>query len=121
MKIKKQLPNDFSGTLVAHMKRKKCSVEKLAELSLVGEKTIQRMRNDENYQVSLENIIAICIGLQLEEEFSYDLIKKAGYSFRETEQHIIYELLIRNCYMHSIHYCNEILMENNMKPLGTMK
>lgn len=119
VKIKKSLPVQFSKTLVAHMKMKHCTVEKLAELSLIGPKTIQRMRNEEDYPITIEHVVSLCIGLQLYPMFSKDLIKKAGLGFKGTEKHITYELLINSCYNESIHYCNEILESNDFAPLGT--
>ncbi|MBU5300473.1 helix-turn-helix transcriptional regulator [Clostridium sporogenes] len=121
LKIRSALPHAFTDTLVAHMKRKHCTVDKLAELSLIGPKTIQRMRNDEDYSATLENVVAICIGLQLHPIFSKDLLKKAGLGFKNTEKQITYQLLIDSCYNESIHYCNEILQGNGFEPLGTEK
>lgn len=119
VKIKNSLPTKFSDTLVAHMKRKHCTVEKLAELSLIGTKTIQRMRNDEDYPITIEHVVALCIGLQLHPVFSKDLMEKAGLKFKCTEKHITYQLLIDSFYNESIHYCNEILRDNDFAPLGT--
>ncbi|MBN2795119.1 MAG: ImmA/IrrE family metallo-endopeptidase [Clostridia bacterium] len=119
VKIKNSLPSEFSMTLKAHMKRKNCSVEKLEELSLIGYKTIQRMRNDENYPVEIEHVVALCVGLQLHPVFSRDLMTKAGKTFKGTELHITYELFINTLYNESIHYCNEILKDNNFSLLGT--
>ena len=42
--------SSFAETLVQLMKERKLSNKKLADLSLVGEKTIQRLRNDEEYK-----------------------------------------------------------------------
>lgn len=79
------------------------------------------MRNDEYYSATLENVVAICIGLQLHPIFSKDLLKKAGLGFKNTEKQITYQLLIDSCYNESIHYCNEILQGNGFEPLGTEK
>ncbi len=119
VKIRNSLPAEFSKTLKAHMKRKGCTVEKLAELSLIGPKTIQRMRNEEDYPVEMHHVVALCVGMQLHPIFSRDLLKKAGKSFKGTELHITYELIIDSLYPESIHYCNEILNDNNLPLLGT--
>jgi len=118
LSIKNSLPNNFSKKLIFHMKRKNCTVEKLAEKALIGVRTIQRIRNDEDYPITMENVVAICIGLQLHPIFSKDLIEKAGLKFKCSEKHIIYELILDSCYNESIHYCNEILRNNNLPTLG---
>jgi hypothetical protein len=60
---------------------------------------------------------AVCIGLQLNPVFSADMIRKSGNTFRATEEHIIYQMLLNSYYQNSIYECNEILQANNCKPL----
>lgn len=115
--IMRSLPAAFSDTLIAHMDRLKITVEKLEEKSLVNARTIQRMRNDERYQPKLGTIVAVCIGLQLSPILSADMIRKSGNTFRATEEHIIYQMLLNSYYQNSIYECNEILQANNCKPL----
>jgi len=115
--IIRSLPATFSDTLIAHMDRLKITVEKLEEKSLVNARTIQRMRNDERYQPKLATIVAVCIGLQLSPILSADMIRKSGNTFRATEEHIIYQMLLNAYYQNSIYECNEILLANNCKPL----
>lgn len=117
--IKKSLPAQFSETLKAHMKRKHCTVEKLTELSLIGPRTIQRIRNDEDYEVTMEHVISLCIGLQLHPVFSKDMLEKAGLRFKGTEKHITYEVFLNSMYTESIHYCNELLQNYDLPLLGT--
>jgi len=112
------LPATFSGTLIAHMDRLEYTVEFLEEKSLVNNKTIQRMRNDDRKQHKLPTVVAVCIGLQLNPVLSADLIKKAGHTFRIDEEHIIYQMLLNSYYQNSIYECNEILRANNCKPLS---
>ena len=117
--IARTLPPTFADTLVAHMKRQKCTVEKLAEHSQVGTKTIQRMRNELDYSTSLGNVVAICIGLQLHPILSMDLVGKAGFTFKQyDEEHVIYQLLLNTKHQSSIYECNEILRANNCNTIG---
>lgn len=115
--IMRSLPATFSDTLIAHMDRLNITVENLEEKSLVNARTIQRMRNDERYQPKLATIVAVCIGLQLSPILSADMIRKSGNTFRATEEHIIYQMLLNSHYQNSIYECNEILLANNCKPL----
>jgi hypothetical protein len=117
--IMRSLPATLSGTLVAHMDRLNLTVEALEEKSLINTKTIQRIRNDERYQPKLATAVALCIGMQLSPILSRDMITKAGISFRISEEHIIYQMLLNSYYQNSIYECNEILRANNFKPLST--
>ncbi len=117
--IMRRLPATLSGTLVAHMDRLNLTVEALEEKSLINTKTIQRIRNDERYQPKLATAVALCIGMQLSPILSRDMISKAGISFRISEEHIVYQMLLNSYYQNSIYECNEILRANNFKPLST--
>ena len=48
----RQLPRLFAESLVQLMREQKMTVEALSDKSLVGVKTIQRLRNDEEYPTS---------------------------------------------------------------------
>ncbi|MBB4825013.1 type I restriction enzyme R subunit [Sporosarcina luteola] len=116
--IRNNLTGSLGDTLVSHMKRKKITVELLSEKSGVGIKTIQRLRNEEGYSTSIQNIIALCIGLQLPPMLSFDLLTKSGHTLRNTEEHNLYYLIITTCYTCSINECNELLRSCNYNLLG---
>jgi sulfur relay (sulfurtransferase) DsrC/TusE family protein len=61
--IMQNLPGGFSGALKSLMTWKGKTVEKLAEDCCLDPKTIQRMRNNEDYETTIETIVAICIAL----------------------------------------------------------
>ncbi len=100
------------------MERLGYSVENLEEKSLISAKTIQRMRNNVKYDAKLPSVVSVCIGLQLNPILSADMIKKAGYTFKIDEEHIIYQMLLHSYYQNSIHECNEVLRSNQYKSLG---
>ena len=56
-------PGAFSETLEQLMKEKKLSNKKLADASLVGERTIQRLRNEEEYPTTVQTVLGLCYGL----------------------------------------------------------
>lgn len=118
-KIQQELAGGFGATLKYHMKRLKVTVEKLEELSLVGYKTIQTMRNNEAVNKSLRNVVAICIGLHLHPLLSEDLIRKSGNAFKSTEEDFVLQFLVHNHYKASIYECNELLTEYDFPELGT--
>ena len=117
--IIKRLPGGFAETLDELIKYRKTTNEKLAEACLISSKTVQRMRNNEDYEPSLETIMALCIGLQLPPVLSDDFIRKSGCSLKNTtELHMTYRFLLNSCYTKSIHDCNEILIKQNFNPLS---
>ena len=75
------------------------------------------MRNDEEIPAKAGNDSGGLHSLQLNPVFSADMIRKSGNTFRATEEHIIYQMLLNSYYQNSIYECNEILQANNCKPL----
>lgn len=106
--IVRGLPVEFSATLAAHMKSAGVTTKILSDTSLVSERTIQRMRQNERYTVSLCTVIAICIGLKLPPLLSFDLLRKGGYSFKRTLEHVGYSGILASHYQCSIYECNEL-------------
>lgn len=112
------LPNSFCGTLKAHMDKADVTVEELAEASLLGVKTIQRMRNDDDRTPKLNSVVAVCIGLHLNPVFSDDLLRKAGIAPRATDEYTAYKCLLSTWYQKEIYECNELLAANGFTLLG---
>ena len=116
----RRYPGSFAETLVALQKERKLSNRQLADASLVGEKTIQRLRNDEEYPTSVQTVLALCIGLKLplpeaemflgKTDFKLNSMKKEGY---------VYQCVLAACTENSIYEINEMLKENGITPLGS--
>jgi len=93
-------------------------MEDLAEKSLLSDRTIRRMRNETDYNPSLESVVALCIAMRLPPQFSRHLIEVSGNTFRYSNQaHFIYESFILGFYNQSIHECNELLRAQGFKKL----
>lgn len=118
--IMETLPGHFCGTMVAHRKRRSYSQEKLEESSGVSVATIRRMETDKEYQKTLGKLMAICIGLKLYPDFSFDLISKSNCNFDNTIIfHSAYKMLLRTCYHLSVDECNQKLKEFGINsPIG---
>ena len=92
----------------------------LADRSLVGEKTIQCLRNDEEYPTSVQTVLALCVGLKLplpeaemflgKTDFKLNSLKGEGY---------VYLCVMGACAENSIYEINEMLKENGITPLGS--
>lgn len=94
--------------------------EELAEAADMSEKTIQRLRNSEPDNVSIETVVQLCIGMKLPPVLSGCLIRASGKNFMMTEQHIMYQFLLNSCYHMGINECNDMLLAQNLKPLGKL-
>jgi hypothetical protein len=118
LNVARMLPATFSGTLNALIEWSRMTEEKLAEAASISEKTIQRLRNDEPDNVTIETVVQLSIGMQLPPVLSGCLLKASGKSFMMTEQHIMYQFLLTSCYTKSIYECNNMLEAQNLKQLG---
>lgn len=116
--VAKKLPMNFSGALDALIDWSEMTEEELAEAAEMSEKTIQRLRNTEPDNVTIETVVQLCIGLQLPPVLSNCLLRASGKNFMMTEQHIMYQFLLNSCYYKSIFECNDMLTEQKLKPLG---
>lgn len=117
-RIMESLPNHFCGTLRFHRDRKKCTQEQLEEYSGVSVSTIERMETKHGENGKLKNIIAVCIGLKLYPDFSFDLIGKSTHSLSDMiPHHSAYKMILRNCYHLSVEEVNEKLKSMNIETI----
>lgn len=113
-------PGAFSETLVKLMKEKKISVKKLADRSLVGEKTIQRLRNNEEYPTSKQTVMGICYGLGLSVPEAEMLLEKTEFNIKPTNaQNYAYRCALSSCAENSIYEVNEMLAACGYESLGS--
>lgn len=102
--------DDFGYTLKQLMKWSNVNVQVLAERSQISTKTVQRMRNHEDYQASIETIVALCIGMQLPPPVNHRFLELAGYQIRySSELMATYGLILDRYYKYGIQACNELL------------
>ena len=72
------LPCSFPGTLKAHMEQLDVTIELLAERSRLSVSTLNRLRNKQQERYKIDQVAAVCFGLRLQPEYSFDLLRKAG-------------------------------------------
>jgi len=116
--VAKNLSSSFSGCLSGLIEWTGMTVEELAEASLIADRSIRRYKSGEHENPTLESVIALCIGMKLPPPLSYKLVSSAGFSFMAREKDIMYQTLLGGYFSHSIHECNELLIAQNMQPLG---
>lgn len=108
-KLAMSLPGSFSGTVSKLIEWSGVTLAKVEEQSLISERTLYRMRTDENYNVSLELILQLCIGLHLPPEISDILLSRSSKRLGNMELHFLYRFLLNCCYTSTIFECNNIL------------
>ena len=116
-RVLQSLPQSFGATLEAHMRRKGVTQEQLAESSLITDRRIRTYCIDDQ-MVALPRVVALCVGLKLHPIFAFDLVKKAGYQFNQTSDHVAYQMILLSMTQHSIFECNEYLNILGLKPIG---
>lgn len=117
----RRYPGSFAETLVKLMKERGISNKKLADASLVGEKTIQRLRNDEEYPTSIQSVLGLCVGLKLSVPEAEMLLDKTDFKLNSMKtEGYIYKCILGACAVNTIYQINEMLESNNIKPLGSV-
>jgi predicted metal-dependent hydrolase/DNA-binding Xre family transcriptional regulator len=116
----RRYPGSFSETLVALQKERKLSNKELADNSLVGEKTIQRLRNNEEYPTTVQTVLGLCVGLKLPSPEAEMLLSKTDFKLNtmKTEGYV-YQCILSSCAENSIYEINEMLEANGITPLGS--
>lgn len=114
LEVLQSLPMSFSGALDKLIEWTDMQEEDLADASKLSVRSIQRLRNSDQDNVTIETIMQLCIGLHLPPQLSNRLMTAAGKSFAMTERHLMYQFLLNSCYMCSIDECNNYLEGQHM-------
>lgn len=115
----RRYPGSFAETLGALQKERKLSNKQLADRSLAGEKTIQRLRNDEEYPTSVQTVLALCVGLKLPLPEAEMFLGKTDFKLNSMKNEgSVYQCLAA-CAENSVYEINEMLKENGITPLGS--
>ncbi len=94
IEMMKQGCNDFASTLVFHMGRKDVTIDQLVERSELSDTTIKKYRNGYVKTPPIENVMAICIGLNLQKKYCEHLLLTASYSLGSTKRDNAYRFLL---------------------------
>ena len=113
------LPYDFRKRLRYLRESMGYTREKLEEKSNISAQTIKQIEINFERGYTISTILALCIGMNLPPELSFELIRKSGYNI-ETNSSIcncVYCYLLRNMYNCSIDDVNNFLIIIGMDPL----
>ena len=115
----RSLPMSFAETLVMIMKRKKVTRGKLAELSMLSENTISRMRSSDDYSPTKQMVLAVCVALELSPTEAISLFDKAGLSLKLTNaQDVAYHYILCNCGGYTLDEINDALYDSGFETIG---
>lgn len=120
-KVLQEMPGGFSGSLKYLMNWRKKTVEKLAEECSLDTRTIQRMRNDEDYDTTIESIVAMCVALKLPPMISKPFIDRSSFSIGSGEKAMALQFVLNGCYTKTIYECNALLIQIGYQPLTKEK
>ena len=115
--IANSLPSTFHETLVGLMKMKNVTIEQLADKASMSVETIKRLRRFERRDYTIDQIIALCIGLHLPPWLSCELTRRAGLMLRDIPEHRAYRYILDCLFMDSIDEVQKFLKENKFEPL----
>lgn len=117
------LPYDFRNKLRYLRESMGMTRENLEEKSYISSQTIKEIETNQKRGYSLETIMALCIGMKLPPEFSFDLLRKAGFFIEnyQNEKCCLYCYILRNLYYCGIDYVNEVLTMNQLSFLSEEK
>ena len=116
-RILSSLPDTFPETLTALMARAGMTEEKLEELSGISVSTISRLRRTERTNYSVDQVVALCIALQLPPWLSSELLSQAGLVLRRTRQHRAYRLILDCMFMDPLDTVQSFLKSSGCEEL----
>lgn len=90
-----ETPSDNFGLALAHfMKERGVTIEGLAELTGVSDRTIRRMKDPKNEIYSLNVVVAVCVALHLNSYQGNMMLMLAGYTLKNTKTDCMYRFFI---------------------------
>lgn len=104
-------------TIRYHMTRLDITVEELSERTGLGIRTIIGLRGDSRHEPKLETLLAVVVGLGLDDLFCADLLEKANLTnMTKSEDYQLYRLMVSIKPDISVFQINEYLVHIGKKP-----
>ena len=116
--LQRSLKEAFTESFDAVVKWSDMTEEELAHQAEIDVRTLQRLRCDPYQNPTIETMMLLCIAMKLPPTISRALLAKAGIVLRSGERDFMYEFLLDGYYTHSIEECNEVLVDQGIKPLS---
>ena len=117
MAEKAVVEKNFNEMTVSLMEKKHISVGKLAELTGLSDDTIKNMRNKANIMFPIQEVVAVCIALNLSPLVSDPYIKSCPTKFLDSVEYCAYEYALKEWYLDPVPVVNRRLVEAGLEPL----
>ena len=116
-RILNALPDTFPETLTVLMAQAGITEENLEERSGISVRTISRLRREERSNYSMDQVVALCVALQLPPWLSAELLDRAGLMLRRTKQHRAYRLILDCMFMDNLETIQSFLRSSGCEVL----
>ena len=111
------LPSTFPAALAYLMDYRQITEEKMEENTGISVSTISRLRRKEKDNYTVDQVLAVCIGLNLPPVISREMFRRAGITLRSTKQHRAYQLILDCLFMDSLEEVQIFLARQGCEPL----
>ena len=115
-RLMEEMPMSFHGAL-AYIMKGRMTVEELEKRIPLSRRQILRLRTEDRKKYELDQVIAICIGLNLPPWLSEILLDKAGLSVKRYGTYGYYGTILDCFYMDTIKEVQSFLKDNGYEPL----
>jgi len=102
----------------ALMKHRNWYPSTFKDKTLLNDMEYSRYLTERSKLPSIPRVMAICIGLDIDEQISEDLLSTAGYKLSPSREHQAYRFVLIH-YRGRIDECNAFLSDRGVKPLGS--
>jgi len=108
---------DFVSLARGYIKRSKVNRMVLMQRTLLSEKTIQRIDNDDRFKASADTVMALCVGLKLPYRVCEQLFASIGVALEGTQRNRVFRMILSSYPGHDIYSVNEVLESLGEKPI----
>jgi hypothetical protein len=108
---REELGLSFSAQARRHMEKSKKQRYSLKDATLLGDRTLQRIANEDLYQPTADTVMALCVGLGLGYPASEKLFAAAGFNFDAPPRHRIFRHILLSHACNDMFECNAMLDE----------
>ena len=114
--LMEDMPMSFHGAL-SYIMKGRVTVDELVKRIPISRSTLLRLRTEERKKYNLDQIVAICIGLNLPPWLSEILLDKAGLTVKRYGAYGYYGTILDCFYMDTIQEVQKFLGDNGYEPL----
>lgn len=115
-KLMEEMPSSFHGAL-SYIMKGRMTVDELINRIPISRNTLLRLRTEDKKNYNLDQIVAICIGLNLPPWLSAILLEKAGLTVKRYGPYGYYGTILDCFYMDTIQEVQEFLQKNGYEQL----